>query len=190
MFKYFHIIKFLMTHDLTFLKECLEVEFIIGEFSWRKVITRIIKKKQENYYFWWRLANEMFRNGSKKQKRIATNIQTRLIRQYNVEIGLGATIDYGLKIAHFFAIIISPNVVIGKNLFIHQCVTIGRNYTCGQDKIKINDNVVICSNSVIIGGNIKIGHNVIIGAMSFINKNIPDNCTVYTEKNNKILIRN
>ncbi|WP_338030655.1 serine acetyltransferase [Erwinia endophytica] len=38
--------------------------------------------------------------------------------------------------------------------------------------------------------NIKIGNNVTIGAMSFINKNIPDNCTVFTEKINRTIVKN
>ncbi|MCZ4058266.1 hypothetical protein O3W44_02860 [Pantoea sp. LMR881] len=34
-----------------------------------------------------------------------------------------------------------------------------------------------------MGNNLTIGNNVTIGAMTFINKNIPDNTVVYTEKN-------
>ena len=45
----------------------------------------------------------------------------------------------------------------------------------------------IGANSVILGGEITIGNNVNIGAMSFVNKNIPDNCTVYTQKTNTII---
>ncbi|MCO6546122.1 MAG: hypothetical protein J6564_10000 [Gilliamella sp.] len=54
-------------------------------------------------------------------------------------------------------------------------------------RIIIGDNVSIGANSVILGGKIKIGNNVKIGAMSFVNKDIPDNCTVYTQKTNTII---
>ncbi|CCK15710.1 Serine acetyltransferase [Cronobacter universalis NCTC 9529] len=46
----------------------------------------------------------------------------------------------------------------------------------------IGDNVSIGASSCIIADQISIGNNVVIGAMSFINKDIPDNCTVVTEK--------
>lgn len=51
----------------------------------------------------------------------------------------------------------------------------------------MGDNVYIGSNSVILGGEIKIGNNVKIGVMSFVNKDIPDNCTVYTQKIDTII---
>ncbi|MCO6551479.1 MAG: hypothetical protein J6563_00695 [Gilliamella sp.] len=54
-------------------------------------------------------------------------------------------------------------------------------------KIIIGDNVSIGASSVILGGKIKIGNNVKIGAMSFVNKDIPDNCTVYTQKTATII---
>ena len=46
----------------------------------------------------------------------------------------------------------------------------------------IGNNVYIAKGSIVMGG-ITIGNNVTIGAMSFINRDIPDNTVVYTEKN-------
>ena len=80
------------------------------------------------------------------------------------------------------------NTIIGKNCYILQNITIG-----GANepiKIIIGDNVSIGANSVILGGEIKIGNNVKIGAMSFVNNDIPDNCTVYTQKTNTIIQNN
>jgi serine O-acetyltransferase len=52
----------------------------------------------------------------------------------------------------------------------------------------IGDNAEFGANSCIIG-DITIGNNVTIGAMSLINKNVPDNHTVYNSKD-MIVIRN
>lgn len=46
---------------------------------------------------------------------------------------------------------------------------------------------MIGANSVIFSQNLTIGNNVKIGAMSYVNKDIPSNCTFYTEKTNKII---
>ena len=54
--------------------------------------------------------------------------------------------------------------------------------------IIMGDKVYIGANSIILGGEIKIDNNVKIGAMSFVNNDIPDNCTVYTQKINTIIL--
>ena len=56
-----------------------------------------------------------------------------------------------------------------------------------EGNIKIGHNVMIGANSVIFSQNLTIGNNVKIGAMSYVNKDIPSNCTFYTEKTNKII---
>jgi len=43
---------------------------------------------------------------------------------------------------------------------------------------KIGSNVQIGANSTVLKG-VTIGNNVIIGAMSLVNRDIPDNCTAY-----------
>lgn len=185
--KYFHIIRFLLTHDLTFLKECWEVEFIKKEFKWRRLLKKMWRK-ENTYIVWWRLASEMAKYGNKKQKKIAYKINNFLKIKYTVEIGLENTfIDVGFFIGHFASIVLFDNVRAGKNFQIRQCTTIG-----AKDRdamFTFGDNVNIGCGTSIIGGKIKIGSNVMIGAMSFINKDIPDNCTVYTEKTNKIIMK-
>jgi serine O-acetyltransferase len=191
MIKYFYIIKFLMTNDLTELKEFWRVEFMKTEkeFKWWKMINRIAKN-QNNYFFWYRLAYFMNRLGSNKQARIAQKINKKLSIKYSIDIPLNASIDIGLTIWHFVGIVITERAIIGKKFQIASNVVIGFINYYHAGSIQIGDNVMIGTNSVILGQNINIGNNVKIGAMSFINENIPDNCTVYTEKNNKIVMKN
>ncbi|MCO6524070.1 MAG: hypothetical protein J6562_03490 [Candidatus Schmidhempelia sp.] len=77
----------------------------------------------------------------------------------------------------FSGIVISCNAVIGDNVHVMQNVTIGMKTIAA-----FNINFYLLGNSIIIGNNVKIG------AMSFINKDIIDNCTVFTKKN-EIIIR-
>lgn len=100
---------------------------------------------------------------------------------------LGAEIGEGLTIAHHVGVVITKRVVIGKDMKLTQNCVIGRTGKEEKSKIIIGDNFYMGSNSCIIGDNLSIGNNVTVGAMSFINKDIPDNCTVYTEKTNKII---
>lgn len=187
--KYVHIIKFLLTHDLTQLKECWRAEFTRRKTVsiYRVLISHIrIKSTHKKYLFWWRLAHEMYMYGNKKQKETAWNIQKKLVYKFKIDIHLGAKIGKNLSFPHPYSITVAENVTIGENLIIHQNVTIG----CSHEPmhIIIGDNVYIGTNSIILGGEIKIGNNVKIGGMSFINKNIPDNCTVYTQKTNTIIL--
>lgn len=95
-----------------------------------------------------------------------------------------------MKIGHFTGIVIRPDCIIGKNFTILQNTTIGvkhLNDETNGEKVIIGDNVFIGANSCIIG-NVKIGDNLTIGAMSFVNKDIAPNLTVYTEKKNTLRI--
>lgn len=180
-----------MTHDLTFLKECWLIEVTNNKkVSTYRLFKSFMKSQypQKRYLFWWRLANEMHMYGNHKQRGVAKHIQKMLITKFAIEIELGAKIGKNLKIGHPYAITISRHSVIGENCFILQNATVG-----GANKpieIKIGDNVDIGAGSIILGGKITIGNNVKIGAMSFVNKDIPDNCTVYTQKTNTIIQNN
>ena len=189
--KYIRIIKFLLTHDLTHLKDCWLVELTGGnKLSVYRILKSYLKTRslQKKYLFWWRLANEMYMHGNKRQRNFAKNIQPKLISQFGIDIMFGADIGKNVALIHPFGIAINKNVSIGENFTIHQNVTIGQ---CRDPiKIIIGDNVTIGANSVILGGEITIGNNVKIGAMSFVNKDIPDNCTVYTQKTNTIIQNN
>lgn len=72
-------------------------------------------------------------------------------------------------------------VVIHKDTWIGDNVTIAQNVTIASKDggaPRIGDNTYIGANSVIIG-NISIGKNVFIGALSLVNKDVPDNAICY-----------
>ena len=196
--KYIHIIIFLLTHDLTELKEYWQSEVIKNkDFKWRRLFRRYRKSLDMNtqYWFWWRLANEMFLYGNKKQKKIALLMNQYLIAKYNIDVELEAKIGRNIKIGHFVGIVISRNAHIGNNCFIMQNVTIGMKslhdfepHHLENRKITIGNNVKIGAGTFIIGDYLKIGDSVKIGAMSFINKDIPDNCT-FIQKNELFVLK-
>lgn len=66
---------------------------------------------------------------------------------------------------------------IGDNFICYPHVVIGTKNLYCSDKPIIGNNVTIGTGAVIVG-DIVIGDNVQIGANSFINHNVPDNCTV------------
>ncbi|POB05252.1 serine acetyltransferase [Halopseudomonas oceani] len=66
-----------------------------------------------------------------------------------------------------------------------QCTTISSSKP-GSKGISIDDSVSIGANSGIIGDGLRIGNNVNIRAMSFVNKDIPDNSVYITHKENSI----
>lgn len=186
MFKYYQIIKFLMTHDLKFLKKCWGSEFIRRDFKWHRLFKKLLKC-QNKYLFWWRLANEMYQFGNKDLQRIAKRINNKLIFKYNCDIGLGAKIGIKMTIQHFIGIVISNKVIIGNNFTCLQNVTIGMGKS-EEFNVILGNNVVIGANVCIIGGKINIGDNVTIGALSFIDKSIPSDCIAYS-KSKGITIR-
>jgi serine O-acetyltransferase len=83
-------------------------------------------------------------------------------------------IGKGLKIWHFGQIFINPDVVIGDNCTLRHGVTLGNKFDGGGSP-KIGNNVEFGAHSMVLG-NVKIGNNCIIGAMTLVNKDVPDNC--------------
>ncbi|RKQ38157.1 serine acetyltransferase [Enterobacter sp. R1(2018)] len=158
-------------------------------FTWRRVILRCIKQPQHRYIFWWRIASFLYSTDKAFWKARARKINYALIRKYNIEIMLGAKIGEGIRLPHLVGIVINPYCVIGKNVRIRQNTTIGIKTDDGHSNLLIGDNVDIGANCCIIGNDLIIGNNVVIGAMSFVNKNIPDNAVCYTEKTTKMIIK-
>lgn len=149
-------------------------------------LLRESRQRQRNFLMWWRLANEMYINGNKYQRRCAIKLNEKLISKYGCEIGLGANIGKGLMIPHHSGIVIHGNIDIGDNFVIRQNTTIGqKDSDSKQNRISIGDNVDIGANSCILGLSVSIGHNVKVGAMSFVMENIPDNCTYVTTKTSR-----
>jgi len=152
-----------------------------------RLLSRLIKKPDTRFYFWFRLAQYLYKKGGRFRKALASHINYGIKRRYNIDISLDAIIGPGLFIGHFSGIVIAGKSIIGRNLSILQNTTIGMKYITGElyqlaQPIIIGDNVEIGAHSCIIGDNLRIGNNVIIGAMSFVNKDIPDNTLYFTKK--------
>lgn len=71
-------------------------------------------------------------------------------------------------------VVIHSKSVIGDHCQINQNVTIGKKMN-EPGVPTLGDHVYVGANSVVLG-NIRIGNNTIIGAMSLVNKDIPENC--------------
>jgi serine acetyltransferase len=172
------------------LHECLRREVMKSDkkFSWLRTFHKALKCPHRRFNFWWRIASYMFNTNSYFLRKISKVINRRLVSKYNTEILLHAHIGPGLSITHYISVVITGWVNIGHNFVVRQNTTIGLpNKPSENDpSITIGDNVELGANSCIISNNIVIGNNVTIGAMSFINKDIPDNCTVFIEKTTKM----
>ncbi|MBY5118083.1 serine O-acetyltransferase [Enterobacter cloacae] len=168
------------------LKRFWHVEIIGLEknFSFLRLMTRLRNKPGLKYVFWWRLASYLYENG---HRRMAYRVHSRIKSKFACDIMLGATIGEGLTIAHHIGIVVTKRVHAGKNMKLTQNSVIGSSGKGTQGKIVIGNNFYLGSNSCIIGDDLKIGDNVTIGAMTFINKDLPDNCRVYTKKVTEIV---
>lgn len=169
------------------LHECLRREVMISDkpFSWARTIHKAIKCPDRRFNFWWRIVSFLYHSESKTSTMLAKKINRKLIQKYNTEIQPGTQIGPGLTVSHFLSVVINQCTVIGCNFKIRQNATIGipgRRDNSTPARIVIGDNVEVGAGSCIIGDALVIGSNVTIGAMSFINKSIPDNSLVYTEK--------
>ncbi|MEO3383595.1 serine acetyltransferase [Enterobacter soli] len=172
------------------LTECLRAEVQKGDkpFSWSRTIRRVIKCSDRRFYFWLRIWCYLYQTNKFGMKGFAKRRMRKLNRANSIDINPAARIGAGLKIVHFTGIVIRGNTVIGKNAVLRQNVTIGARNDTDEGYTVIGDNAEFGANSCIIG-DITIGNNVTIGAMSLINKNVPDNHTVYNSKD-MIVVRN
>ncbi|MNO79743.1 Serine acetyltransferase [compost metagenome] len=159
-------------------------------FSWLRVRQKCKRSNRYAYLFWFRIAYVMNQSRSSFWRRRAKLLNERLSRRFNVEIMLGAEVGEGLWIAHPTGIVISAYARIGSNFRIWQNCTVGIKGGEGQKIIRIGNNVRLSAHSCIIGDVIRIGDNVTIGAMSFVNRDIPDDCLYYTRKTGESLSRN
>ena len=169
------------------LRECLQREVMMSDkrFSWFSVLHKAIKCPDRRYYFWWRIASYWHHSDSNFLRKRAKKINRNLIFKYGTDIQLGARIGPGMVISHHHGIVVNGSVVIGHSLRIRQNTTIGITGTNVKKQpiaILIGDNVSIGAGCCIIADQIRIGNNVVIGAMSFVNKDIPCNVTVYNNK--------
>lgn len=175
--------------NLAELKRYWRIEILGDEartFSWRRLRQKCKRSNRYAYVFWFRIAYVMHQSRSSFWRRRAKLLNERLSRRYNVEIMLGAQIGEGLWLGHPTGIVISGYAVIGKNFRIWQSCTVGIKGGEGPKCIQIGDNVRLAAHSCIIGDTIRIGDNVSIGAMSFVNRDVPDNSLYITRKSSEI----
>ena len=85
------------------------------------------------------------------------------------DIGLGTTLGHG-----GIGVVVNNKAKIGSNCILAQNVTIA-----GKDGVALtlNNWCYVGANSVILGG-VTIGNNRFIGALSLVNKDMPDNSIV------------
>ena len=97
-------------------------------------------------------------------------------------IACEAEIGRRFRIAHPTGIVIGL-AKIGDNVTIWQNVTIGASGIVGENKEwpTIENNVKIFANAVIVGG-ITVGEGSTIGALTFINRDVPQDSVALTEK--------
>ncbi|CTS85770.1 serine acetyltransferase [Escherichia coli] len=187
---YFHIGTFLFSERKGHLLEYWKAEIIMRD---NFTVHRLIRngmQRQRGFLLWWRLANEMYISGNKKQRKCAIKIKNALMAKYGCDIGLGARIGKGFVLPRHSGVVIHGNVKIGENVIIRQNATIGEKESDSRENyIVIGDNVDVGAHTCIIGLNVKIGSNVKIGAMSFIMEDVPDNCTYVTRKESRVIMR-
>lgn len=164
----------------------VEVIGLNKSFSYLRLYTRMKNKPGLKYVFWWRLANHLHSHGHKK---FANRIHSRIKKSFSCDVMLGANIDEGLTIAHHVGVVVTKRVVAGKNMKLTQNCVIGNGGRGEEGKIIIGDNFYLGSNSCVIGDALNIGNNVTVGAMSFVNKDIPDDHTVFTAKTIELRVK-
>jgi serine acetyltransferase len=182
----------LMPMTLVQLRRFLLIEILGGadrRFSWWKLWRRVAKGGSKNYLFWFRIAQYLYAKDGAFLRSMGKRINRRLIRRFGVEIMLGIEIGEGFLLGHPVGVVVNSGCLIGRNFVLRQNTTIGTTETeVGQHRnIIIGDNVDIGANSCIIGSGLRIGSNVKIGAMSFVNRDIPDNCTFVTVKQGRLI---
>lgn len=61
-----------------------------NEFLLYRLLMQANNNRRRNFLFWWRLANEMYIYGSKKQKKTGLWINRKLNSKFGIDIELGA----------------------------------------------------------------------------------------------------
>lgn len=94
---------------------------------------------------------------------------------FNCDLSPMTSIGKGTRLGHGgIGVVINPKAVIGRNVVIAQNVTVaGKDGKCPT----IDDYAYIGANSVVMGG-VTIGKNAFIGALSLVNKDVPDGAVV------------
>ena len=166
-----------------FMRTCIHTEALglDRKFSWGRVLRRYWTNRHIRYQVKWRIASYFYAQGSKRSKRFAVWLNDHITEKHNVEIHMGAVIGPGLRIGHHIGIVITSYFRAGSNLTVMQNVTVGIKEDI-KSEITLGDNVNIGASACIISNSLRVGNNVRIGALTFVNKDIPDNMTVYNRR--------
>jgi acetyltransferase-like isoleucine patch superfamily enzyme len=94
--------------------------------------------------------------------------------QHKEGLKLGRFTDIGAftYINAKYGVVIGDNAQVGSHCSIYSISTIDNK----KGRVAIGENSCLGSHSVVMPG-VTIGRNCLIGAFSFVNKDIPDNCT-------------
>lgn len=132
----------------------------------------------------WRLYDRQRRAKSRLARDIYTFLMSRSAHRHGGYIGPGADIRGIPSLPHgLHGIFISRYAVIGEGCRIYQNVTIGE---VGGKAPEIGDGCLIGAGAVIVGG-VKIGSGAKIGAGAVVSFDVPENCTVVSQKPRVIL---
>lgn len=86
-----------------------------------------------------------------------------------IQIGEGTKLGHG-----GIGVVVNQKAKIGRNVILAQNVTIASRDGCAPS---IGDWCYVGANSVVLGG-VKLGKNSYVGALSFVNKDVPDGAIV------------
>lgn len=95
--------------------------------------------------------------------------------RYNSDISPLTSIGEGTTLGHGgISVVINPEAKIGRYCILAQNVTLAKHKGGAPN---LDDCVYVGHGSIIMGG-VKIGRNAFIGALSLVNKDVPDNAIV------------
>lgn len=123
----------------------------------------------------YRIANRLWKIGSKASARIITQASRRLT---GAEIHPGADVAKSVCIVHAYGVVIGETAVIGDRVIIYEEVTLGgTQLKCGKRHPTIEDRVTIGPGAKILG-NITIGADSIIEANAVLTKSVRNNSVI------------
>lgn len=147
-----------------------------------RTIENIIRLRMtnENLYWIWKYVYylrkcEYYLNNNKKVSLfVYRRLKNKVGQNLSIEIKENC-FDSGLRIFHG-NVVVNEKARIGKNCRLHGNNCIGNNGKIDKCP-RIGDNFDLGIGGVVVG-EISIGNNVTVGAMSFVNKSTPSNCTI------------
>lgn len=121
---------------------------------------------------WQRLSHRLYKKGVPK---IPGLIQRYIHFRYNSDLNKALVAGEGTRLGHGgIGVVVNKLCKLGRNCILAQNVTLASKD--GGAPV-LGDWVYVGANSVVLGG-VKIGNNAFVGALSLVNKDVPDNAIV------------